>query len=105
MEAIERLRFLASFGPPSTGNGKGGEKMQPFNRSHSRPSIVCQRWLPKTEQIRIQKYEAALMDHYANTHTTRKDKRRETPLARLSPRAAIAYSLGINRMQMYDSAT
>ena len=35
MEAIERLRFLASFGPPSTGKRKGGEKTQPFNRFHS----------------------------------------------------------------------
>ena len=35
MEAIERLRLLASFGPPSTGKRKGGEKTQPFNRFHS----------------------------------------------------------------------
>ena len=37
MEAIERLRFLASFCPPSTGKRKGGEKTQPFNRFHSHP--------------------------------------------------------------------
>ena len=37
MEAIERLRFLASFGPPGTGKKKGGKKMQPFNRFHSHP--------------------------------------------------------------------
>ena len=37
MEAIERLRFLASFGPPSTGKRKGGKKTQPFNRFHSHP--------------------------------------------------------------------
>ena len=37
MEAIEGLRFLASFGPPGTGKRKGGEKMQPFNRFHSQP--------------------------------------------------------------------
>ena len=35
MEAIERLHFLASFGPPSTGKRKEGEKTQPFNRLHS----------------------------------------------------------------------
>ena len=34
MEGIGRLRFLASFGPPSTGKRKGSEKMQPFNRIH-----------------------------------------------------------------------
>ena len=39
MEAIERLRFLASFGPPSTSKRKGGEKTQPFNRFHSHPGI------------------------------------------------------------------
>ena len=38
MEAIERLRFLASFGLPSTGKIKGGEKTQPFNRFHSHPA-------------------------------------------------------------------
>ena len=39
MEAIERLRFLASFGPPVPGTGKrkGGEKTQTFNRFHSHP--------------------------------------------------------------------
>ena len=39
MEAIERLRFLASFGPPSTGKRKGGEKTQPFNLFHSHPGM------------------------------------------------------------------
>ena len=39
MEAIERLRFLASFGPPSTSKRKGGEKTQPFNCFHSHPGI------------------------------------------------------------------
>ena len=39
MEAIERLRFLASFGPPSTGKRKGGQKTQPFNGFHSLPGI------------------------------------------------------------------
>ena len=39
MEAIEGLRFLASFGPPGTGKRKGGEKKQPFNRFHSHPGI------------------------------------------------------------------
>ena len=38
MEAIERLRFLASFGLPSAGKIKGGEKTQPFNRFHSHPA-------------------------------------------------------------------
>ena len=37
MEVIERLRFLASFGPPSTDERKEGKKMQPFNRFHSHP--------------------------------------------------------------------
>ena len=37
MEAIERLRFLTSFGLPSAGKIKGGEKTQPFNRFHSHP--------------------------------------------------------------------
>ena len=32
MEAIEGLRFFASFGPPGTGKRKGGEKTQPFDR-------------------------------------------------------------------------
>ena len=40
MEAIERLRFLASFGPPSTGKRKRGEKTQPFNRFHSTPGTL-----------------------------------------------------------------
>ena len=37
MEAIERLRFLASFPLPGTGKRAGGEKMQPFNRFASHP--------------------------------------------------------------------
>ena len=40
MEAIERLRFLASFGLPSNGKRKGGKKTQPFNRFHSHPGTL-----------------------------------------------------------------
>ena len=36
MESIEGLRFLASLPLAGTGQTKGGEKTQPFNRSHSR---------------------------------------------------------------------
>ena len=43
MEAIERLHFLASFDPPSTGKRKGGEKTQPFNRFHSHPGTFSSR--------------------------------------------------------------
>ena len=32
LEAMERLRFLASFPLPGTGKREGGEKKQPFNR-------------------------------------------------------------------------
>ena len=37
MEAIEGLRFLASFDPLGTGKRKRGEKTQPFHRFHSYP--------------------------------------------------------------------
>ena len=37
LEAIEGLRFLASFPLPSTGKSKGGKKTQPFNRFASHP--------------------------------------------------------------------
>ena len=36
MEAIEGLRFLASFPLAGTGWTEGGKKTQPFNRFHSR---------------------------------------------------------------------
>ena len=36
MEAIEGLHFLASLPLAGTGRTEGGEKMQPFNRFHSR---------------------------------------------------------------------
>ena len=35
-EVIERLRFIASLALAGTGQRKGGEKMQPFNRFQSR---------------------------------------------------------------------
>ena len=44
MEAIEMLRFLASFPPPGTGKREGGEKMQPFNRCASHP-FTCKKKL------------------------------------------------------------
>ena len=37
LEAIERLRFLASFPLPGTGKREGGEKTQPFNCFASHP--------------------------------------------------------------------
>ena len=40
LEAIERLRFLASFPLPGTGKREGGEKIQPFNRFASHPVII-----------------------------------------------------------------
>ena len=40
LEAIERLRFLASFPLPGTGQREGGEKTQPFNRFASHPVNV-----------------------------------------------------------------
>ena len=36
-EAIERLRFLASFPLPGTSKREGDEKTQPFNRFASHP--------------------------------------------------------------------
>ena len=54
MEAIERLRFLSSFGLPITGKRKGGQKMQPFNRFHSHPGIAKAKFTKKAiSQLRI----------------------------------------------------
>ena len=82
MEATERLRILASCGPPSTRKRKGGKKMQPFNRFHShlgRACLYCLCWLSyglfstseKKKTIKIQKIArcrpAAASKNYAGS--------------------------------------
>ena len=51
MEAIEGLRFLASLPLAGTGRTEGGEKMQPFNRFHSR-LFTQQRWQQMSYRLR-----------------------------------------------------
>ena len=51
MEAIEGLRFLASLPLAGTGQTKGGEKSQPFNRFHSRLFISAAELLVCPKEI------------------------------------------------------
>ena len=53
MEAIEGLRFLASYSLAGTGRTEGGEKTQPFNRFHSRLFISAVRQCNQSDLQRL----------------------------------------------------